>query len=86
MGSIEDYSLGNNLLVSLEGTSPRGGRKTSIYMILAREYLQSSKYLGKRLLLGTENRSLLKLMILEVSVYGKMQESEFIKILPEIYI
>ena len=54
----EDYSLGNNLLVALRGLLQEVGEKAAYIWFLAREYLQSSKHLGKILLLGTENRYL----------------------------
>ena len=45
------------------------------------KYRRSSIHLGKRLLLITKDRHL-KLMILVLSMYGKMQESGVIEILP----
>lgn len=51
---------------------------------LAREYMHSSIYFGKRLLLDTM-KEYSKLMVL-VLLSGMMQESGFIKILPEVCI
>ena len=45
------------------------------------KYRWSSIHLGKRLLLITKDRHL-KLLILVLSVFGKMQESVVIEILP----
>ena len=56
-GLTEDSSPGDDLSVALTKLCQRGGREANSYMIWgARKYMQSSKHLGKRLLLVTKNR------------------------------
>lgn len=55
-----------------------------IYVILAKEYMQSSIHLGQRLPLVTRNRHLSYYHFSAFSVYGKIQEAGFISIFVDI--
>ena len=57
MSQTEDYNLGESLSESSENCYKKVKGEVSIYVILAKEYMQSSTHLRRRLLLplGTDS-------------------------------
>ena len=82
LGVTEDYSPEDILSVALRELLYRDRGEASTHMIVSREYVLSSIHLSER----SQGTGISVNDFSAFSMFGKMQESRLIKILPEIYI